>query len=81
MVGLELQGLFSSVIKDMTRSKSKHMPGEEVEGARESMEGLSTIFSVDNFPPETENNPNPATDESEVLLDIGITSRHMFYDF
>ncbi|XP_052190065.1 uncharacterized protein LOC127799878 isoform X2 [Diospyros lotus] len=65
------KGLFSSVIKDMTRSKSKHMPGEEVEGARESMEGLSTIFSVDNFPPETGNIPNPAADESEVLLDIG----------
>ncbi|PSS00383.1 Syntaxin-binding protein [Actinidia chinensis var. chinensis] len=64
------KGIFSSVIKDMTGSKAKHVPEEEAEGARESFEDLATIFSVDNFPSNAESRANLAVDEDEVDLDI-----------
>ncbi|KAL6959822.1 hypothetical protein U1Q18_039974 [Sarracenia purpurea var. burkii] len=64
------KGIFSSVIKDMTGSKAKHVAEEEAEGARESIEELSTIFSVDNFPSNAESRSNLAMDGNEFDLDI-----------
>ncbi|XP_059438419.1 uncharacterized protein LOC132171187 [Corylus avellana] len=64
------KGIFSSVIKDITGSKAKHVPHVEIEDARESIEELHTIFSTANFPSETENRDNLVTDEEEIDLDI-----------
>lgn len=51
------------------------MPEEEAESAIESLEDLSTIFSVDNFPTFSESRANLAMDdEDEVALSIGISS-------
>lgn len=51
------------------------MPEEEAESAIESLEDLSTIFSVDNFPTFAESRANLAMDdEDEVALSIGISS-------
>lgn len=47
------------------------MPEEEAESA--SIEDLSTIFSVNNFPSFAESRDNLAMDEDEVALDIGIS--------
>lgn len=58
-------------MKDKTGSKAKQMPEEEAESA--SIEDLSTIFSVDNFPSFAESRDNLAMDEDEVALDIGIS--------
>ncbi|KAE8010739.1 hypothetical protein FH972_007078 [Carpinus fangiana] len=64
------KGIFSSVIKDITGSKAKHVPHVEIEDARESIEELHTIFSTANFPSDTENRDNLVTDEDEIDLDI-----------
>lgn len=64
------QGLFSSMIKG---SKPKQEPETEPESARESFEELSTLFSVANFPVESESRENLPTDEDDVELDIGLT--------
>lgn len=74
---LLFQGLFSSVIKDITGSKAKPVPEMEKEDARDSIEELSTIFSTANFPLYTEYKDNMTInnqDEDEVELDIGISS-------
>ncbi|CAL5366047.1 unnamed protein product [Camellia sinensis] len=59
------KGIFS-----LTGSKPKHVPEEDTQGAREDIEELSTIFSVDNFPSIAESRGNLAMDENEVDLDI-----------
>lgn len=73
---LLFQGLFSSVIKDITGSKAKPVPEIEKEDVRDSIEELSTIFSTANFPLYTEDKDNMTInnqDEDEVELDIGIS--------
>ncbi|XAR58059.1 hypothetical protein NMG60_11026416 [Bertholletia excelsa] len=64
------RGIFSYVIKDTTGSRTKHVPDEGTEGARETIEELSEIFSVENFPCNAECKTNVATDENETDLDI-----------
>ncbi|GMN28702.1 hypothetical protein TIFTF001_002146 [Ficus carica] len=66
------KGIFSSVIKDITGSKSKPVPDHmETEDARKSFKELETIFSIANFPVNTEDTENKARDEEgEVELDI-----------
>ncbi|KAI3794329.1 hypothetical protein L1987_36958 [Smallanthus sonchifolius] len=61
------KGIFSSMIKG---SKPKHELETEPESAREGFEELSTLFSVANFPSESETRENLPTDEDEVELDI-----------
>ncbi|XP_024991055.1 uncharacterized protein LOC112525245 [Cynara cardunculus var. scolymus] len=61
------KGIFSSMIKG---SKPKNEPETEPESARESFEELSTLFSVTNFPMESETRENLPTDEDDVELDI-----------
>lgn len=61
------KGIFSSVIKG---SKPKQEPVIGVEDTRESIEELSTIFSVANFPSDTESTENLTMDEDEDELDI-----------
>ena len=61
------QGIFSSVIKDITGSKAKPLPEVETEDLRESIKELHTIFSTANFPSDTENR-----DEDDIHLDIGM---------
>ncbi|XP_076882068.1 uncharacterized protein LOC143530409 isoform X1 [Bidens hawaiensis] len=60
------KGLFGSMMKG---SKPKHEPEIEPESARESFEELSILFSVANFPLESETRESLPTDE-EVELDI-----------
>ncbi|RVW32909.1 hypothetical protein CK203_088042 [Vitis vinifera] len=61
------KGIFSSVIKG---SKTKHVPDMEAEDAKESIEELSSIFSVANFPLYAGKGDNLDMDEEEVELDI-----------
>lgn len=58
------KGIFSSMIKG---SKPKHEPETEHESARESFEELSTLFSVANFPFETETQEYNLTDDDDDL--------------
>jgi hypothetical protein len=78
---LACQGIFSSVIKDITGSKAKHVPQVEIEDARESIEELHTIFSTANFPSDAENRDNLVTDEDEIDLDIGMNFMLIIYFF
>lgn len=68
---LTCQGLFSSVIKDITGSKAKHVPNVEAEVIRESIEELDVVFSNANFPSDAEDRDNLTMDEDEI--DIGIS--------
>lgn len=61
------KGIFSSMIKG---SKPKQEQKTEPESARESFEELSTLFSLANFPLESESRENLPTDEEELELDI-----------
>ncbi|XP_071735341.1 uncharacterized protein [Rutidosis leptorrhynchoides] len=61
------KGLFSSMKKG---SKSKHDPEIEPESTTESFEELLALFSVANFPLESETREKLPTDEDEVELDI-----------
>ncbi|XP_071709612.1 uncharacterized protein [Rutidosis leptorrhynchoides] len=61
------KGLFSSMKKG---SKPKHEPEIEPESAIESFEELSTLFSVANFPLESETREKLVPDEDEVDMDI-----------
>ncbi|XP_034683738.1 uncharacterized protein LOC117913008 isoform X1 [Vitis riparia] len=61
------KGIFSSVIKG---GKTKHVPDMEAEDAKESIEELSSIFSVANFPSYAGKGDNLDLDEEEVELDI-----------
>lgn len=74
------QGIFSSVLKDMKGVKETHGATLEAEDA-EGAEALSTIFTVDNFPLDVENNNNQITDDTDEveLLDIGIPPLHNYY--
>ncbi|WOG97284.1 hypothetical protein DCAR_0416624 [Daucus carota subsp. sativus] len=65
------KGIFSSVLKDMKGVKETHGATLEAEDA-EGAEALSTIFTVDNFPLDVENNNNQITDDTDEveLLDI-----------
>ncbi|KAL5538587.1 hypothetical protein UlMin_045509 [Ulmus minor] len=66
------KGLFSSVIKDITGTKSKPVPEIETEDSRESFKELSTIFSTTNFQVQAEdtNCKQKNGDEDEDELDI-----------
>ncbi|KAF4364715.1 hypothetical protein G4B88_028638 [Cannabis sativa] len=65
------KGIFSSVIKDITGSKSKPAPNIiETEDARQSFKELETIFSTDNVQGDAQHRDNIAVDEDEVELDI-----------
>ncbi|KAK9129222.1 hypothetical protein Sjap_009709 [Stephania japonica] len=59
------KGIFSSVIKDMRGTKEKQVPVTEAIG-----DELSTIFSINNFPRETENTDPINEDKNEVELSI-----------
>ncbi|GMI68258.1 DUO1-activated WD40 1, Tomosyn-like [Hibiscus trionum] len=63
------KGIFGSVLKDIKGSK-KHAPEMETEDTRESIEELSTIFSIANFPCEVENKDSQTADEDEMDLNI-----------
>ncbi|XP_062102768.1 uncharacterized protein LOC133812938 isoform X2 [Humulus lupulus] len=65
------KGIFSSVIKDITGSKSKPAPDTmETEDTRQSFKELETVFSTNNIPGDAEHRDNIAVDEDEVELDI-----------
>lgn len=66
------QGIFSSVIKDITGSKAKHVPDVETEVTRASIEDLEIIFSTANFLSDTGDGDNLAVDEEEDEIDIDI---------
>ncbi|XP_019446907.1 PREDICTED: uncharacterized protein LOC109350194 isoform X1 [Lupinus angustifolius] len=64
------KGIFSSIIKDITGSKEKHVPVMESEDSKESIQELSLIFSNENFPCDADSNENLIVDEEEVELNI-----------
>ncbi|PON82737.1 Guanine nucleotide-binding protein, beta subunit [Trema orientale] len=65
------KGIFSSVIKDITGSKSKPVPDHmETEDARQSLKDLETVFSAANIPSDAEHTDKMAADEEDVELDI-----------
>ena len=74
---MEQQGLFGSVIKDIKGTKAKSETDVEVEDAKESIEALSTIFSVANFLEEVDSEEKSAG-KDDTDLDIG-TSFKLFY--
>lgn len=62
-------------MKDLKGTKPKNeTTGVEVEEARESIEDLSAIFSVTNFPSEEEIEEKVTMKEDDMDLDIGKTS-------
>ncbi|KAG2695171.1 hypothetical protein I3760_07G002500 [Carya illinoinensis] len=64
------KGIFSSVIKDITGSKAKHVPEVETAVTRASIEDLEIIFSAANFLSDTGDGDNLAVDEDEIDIDI-----------
>jgi WD40 repeat protein len=64
------KGLFGSVMKDKKVSKAKPEPITDAEDIRQSIEELSAIFPVANFPLEVETRENHNIDEDENELDI-----------
>ncbi|CAL0313098.1 unnamed protein product [Lupinus luteus] len=64
------KGIFSSIIKDITGSKEKHVPVVEPEDSKESIQELSLIFSNENFPCDADNNESLIVDEEELELNI-----------
>lgn len=64
------KGIFGSIIRDITGNKEKSESHIEVEDASESIELLSTIFSVANFPSEIENEEKLPSNEDGDNLDI-----------
>ncbi|KAK9164722.1 hypothetical protein Syun_005624 [Stephania yunnanensis] len=65
------KGIFSSVIKDMRGTKEKQVPVTEAIDSRTAVgDELSTIFSINNFPLETDNTVHINEDENEVELSI-----------
>lgn len=72
------QGIFSSVLKDNKATKSLEV---ETEDSRLSIEGLSTIFSIVNFPTdhnEIEEKNVTNSNNEDVELDIGISFLQCF---
>ncbi|RDY11140.1 Syntaxin-binding protein 5, partial [Mucuna pruriens] len=63
------KGIFSSVIKDFTSSKEKHVPLMEIEDPKESVRELSAIFSNANFACN-DNDDKPTMDENQLELNI-----------
>ncbi|KAK7360314.1 hypothetical protein VNO77_02298 [Canavalia gladiata] len=63
------KGIFSSVIKDFTGSKEKHVPTMETEDSKGSIQELSVIFSNENFPGDSDGNDNLPVDEDELNID------------
>lgn len=66
------QGIFSSVIKDFTGGKDKHVPLMVTEDSKETIQELSVIFSDENFPCDVDNKDNLTVDEDELELNIGM---------
>ncbi|KAG7968884.1 hypothetical protein I3843_07G002700 [Carya illinoinensis] len=64
------KGIFSSVIKDITGSKAKHVPEVETAVTRASIEDLEIIFSTANFLSDTGDGDNLAVDVDEIDIDI-----------
>ncbi|KAK4261998.1 hypothetical protein QN277_027615 [Acacia crassicarpa] len=64
------RGIFSSVIKDFTGSKEKHVTLLETEDTKESIQQLSVIFSNANFPSDGDNKDNLTMDVDELELNI-----------
>ncbi|KAE9614576.1 putative transcription factor WD40-like family [Lupinus albus] len=64
------KGIFSSIIKDFTSSKEKHVSLMEPGDSKECIEELSLIFSNENFPCDADNNDNLIVDEKELELNI-----------
>lgn len=60
----------------MKGSKTKHEPEADAEDDRKSVEALSTIFTVANFPLDAESKESHITDDDDEveILDIGIPS-------
>ncbi|XP_027078958.1 uncharacterized protein [Coffea arabica] len=64
------KGLFGSVIKDIKGTKAKSETDVEVEDAKESIEALSTIFSVANFLEEVDSEEKSAgKDDTDLDID------------
>ncbi|KAK7406932.1 hypothetical protein VNO78_08568 [Psophocarpus tetragonolobus] len=63
------KGIFSSVIKDFTSNKEKHVPLTEKEGPKERIWELSAIFSNENFACHN-NDDTPTMDENQLELNI-----------
>ncbi|XP_020218072.1 uncharacterized protein LOC109801420 [Cajanus cajan] len=63
------KGIFSSVIKDFTGSKEKHVPLMEKEDPKESIRELSAIFSNANFACN-ENDDKPTMNDNQLELNI-----------
>lgn len=64
------KGIFSSVIKDFTSSKEKHIPLMEKEDPEESIQELSAMFSNANFPLDANDDDNSIVDENKLELSI-----------
>lgn len=61
------KGIFSSVLKDLKGSQTKHEPEADAADARKSVE----VFTVANFPLDAESKESHITDDDEVeILDI-----------
>nr|GMC57331.1 Guanine nucleotide-binding protein, beta subunit [Ipomoea batatas]GMC63937.1 Guanine nucleotide-binding protein, beta subunit [Ipomoea batatas] len=58
------KGIFGSVIKG---NKAKNPPEQAAEDPQESIEELSAIFSVPNFPLDAENDEKLSMDEDDIL--------------
>lgn len=68
------QGIFSSVMKDNKSTKPKNGPEVETGDARLSIEELSAIFSVANFPTDGEIAEKTTKDGDDMELEIGTFS-------
>ncbi|KAJ1403849.1 WD40/YVTN repeat-like-containing domain superfamily [Sesbania bispinosa] len=64
------KGIFSSVVKDFTSSKEKHIPLVEKEDPEESIQELSAMFSNANFPLDANDDDNSIVDENKLELNI-----------
>ena len=64
------QGIFGSVFKDVTGSKTNQGADIIAEDVKAGFGELFTIFSVSNFPADAENTDNAAL-ENDDQLDIG----------
>ncbi|KAJ8567715.1 hypothetical protein K7X08_019923 [Anisodus acutangulus] len=64
------KGIFGSVFKDVKGNKANNVPDAGVENARISIEEMSAIFSVDNFPSHTLSEEKLGRQEKDADLDI-----------
>lgn len=63
----------------MKGSKTKMVPDVEADDAKESIEELSSIFSVANFPLFVGKGDNQSMDEEDIELDIGMYIPQIYY--